>query len=796
MKRQQQAGYIWKVGRSWFGRWRDDVIENGQVCRRQCSAKLADVCDRFRTKADVRPLLVEKLRALNEGRSRPESTLPVADFVEKFYFKFIEENYKPSTIGGYKSLWRTYLSSRLKKIILRDFRTVDAAQLLNDIHRTTGLGRTTLKHIKSFLSGVFSYAKNQGVFDGMNPIHEATIPKKAAPSEETHATTLAEVLAFMDILDKSVVACFALALGLLCTFILVVVIARPSPGDYGITSSFGKRYLFSKFYPSHACQIPNTMGFAKNIFISHDSADVQPKVIPVENCGNLSFGDGFIHFFTSRKRNVRIYWPYAPEICSLFWIEREWPALRRWIGKNLDITIRPNMIGGSLAVIIDRNSNLRRIVGSKVSDDARFCPNVCPQLLLSHISTNSVGLPNRTPLKNRYKSIDGSCRKRSPGRISYTLLNAVLFITFGLRASYRLIVKGDDSAYFIPYKVLTPLCFLFLIAGWGFLLESFFYVTNPCSKGDDDMPDSSQDFHLNLDNVPRKYPLTSVIYRGTVIVIGRTNMANVLPIEKQVAVISALAEGSGIRQTERMTGVNRETIMKLGVRVGKGCAGLLDRKMRDLPCRQLQFDELWGFIGKKEKHVTPKDNPELGDVWTFCAIDPETKIVPSFKVGKRDSATANAFVADVKSRMANRVQISSDALKAYVEAIEESFGADVDFAQIIKTYTFDVSEERNYSAPEIVVTDKRRVSGFPDMSKASTSHIERLNGTTRLHMRRLTRLTYAFSKKLENFDAAVALHFAYYNFVKRHNTLRMTPAMAAGIERDFWTVSDLVEAVA
>jgi IS1 family transposase len=273
-------------------------------------------------------------------------------------------------------------------------------------------------------------------------------------------------------------------------------------------------------------------------------------------------------------------------------------------------------------------------------------------------------------------------------------------------------------------------------------------------------------------------------------------MANVLSIERQVAVISALAEGAGIRQTERMTGVNRETIMKLGVRVGKGCAGLLDRKMRDLPCRQLQFDELWGFIGKKEKHVTPEDNPELGDVWTFCAIDPETKIVPSFKVGKRDSATANAFVADVKSRMANRVQISSDALKAYVEAIEESFGADVDFAQIIKTYTFDVSEERNYSAPEIVVTDKRRVSGFPDMSKASTSHIERLNGTTRLHMRRLTRLTYAFSKKLENFDAAVALHFAYYNFVKRHNTLRMTPAMAAGIERDFWTVGDLVEAVA
>jgi hypothetical protein len=146
--------------------------------------------------------------------------------------------------------------------------------------------------------------------------------------------------------------------------------------------------------------------------------------------------------------------------------------------------------------------------------------------------------------------------------------------------------------------------------------------------------------------------------------------------------------------------------------------------------------------------------------------------------------------------MRNRVQISSDALSAYVSAIENSFGADVDFAQIIKTYVHDdsIHPERQYSPSEIVITEKKRVTGFPDMSLASTSHIERLNGTTRLHMRRLTRLTYAFSKKLENFEAAVALHFAYYNFVKRHNTLRATPAMAAGIERDFWTTADLVKA--
>jgi len=308
----------------------------------------------------------------------------------------------------------------------------------------------------------------------------------------------------------------------------------------------------------------------------------------------------------------------------------------------------------------------------------------------------------------------------------------------------------------------------------------------------------SQNYASHANTVPQKYLLTSVNYRGTVIAIGRMAMANVLPMTKQVAVISVLAEGSGIRQAERMTGVNRETIMKLGVRVGKGCTTLLDRKMRGLTCHQLQFDELWGFIGKKERHVRPDDDPQLGDVWTFCAIDRDTKLVPSFKVGKRDLATANAFVADVASRVKNRVQISSDALKAYVDAIEMNFGADVDFAQIVKTYIHEDSAnaERKYSASEIVLTEKKSVTGFPNMRLASTSNVERLNGTTRLHMRRLTRLTYAFSKKLENFEAAVGLHFAYYNFVKRHNTLRVTPAMEAGIERDFWTVENLIEAAA
>ncbi len=252
-----------------------------------------------------------------------------------------------------------------------------------------------------------------------------------------------------------------------------------------------------------------------------------------------------------------------------------------------------------------------------------------------------------------------------------------------------------------------------------------------------------------------------------------------------------------MRAISRITGVHQDTICRLGVRIGQGCAALLDAKMRNLDCYYLQLDEIWGFIGKKEKHVSFNDDPTLGDVWTFCAIDSETKIVPSFKVGKRNHITANAFLTDIASRLRSRPQISTDGLRAYVEAVENAFGMDVDYGMIFKNYGADSGEhhqERRYSAPEVTSIERRAVSGRPEMDLISTSHIERLNGTTRLHMRRLTRLTYAFSKKLENFEAAVALHFAYYNFVKRHGSLRMTPAMFAGIERDFWTVGDLVEA--
>ena len=273
-------------------------------------------------------------------------------------------------------------------------------------------------------------------------------------------------------------------------------------------------------------------------------------------------------------------------------------------------------------------------------------------------------------------------------------------------------------------------------------------------------------------------------------------MPNVLKKDKQITVIAALAEGMAIRQIERMTDIHRDTIMRLGVRVGKGCAAIMDEKMRDLECRDIQVDELWGFIQKKKKNIKESDDPQqVGDVWTFCAIDSQTKLVASYKVGKRDSLTANAFMTDLASRLKNRVQLSSDALPAYVEAVEQAFGADVDYGQIVKSYEAveSTAPQRRYSPPKLVSVHTNVITGDPLPPFISTSYVERLNLTTRHHMKRLARLTIAFSKKLENFEAAVGLHFAYYNFVKTHKTLRCSPAMAAGIENSHWTVGDLVE---
>lgn len=271
-------------------------------------------------------------------------------------------------------------------------------------------------------------------------------------------------------------------------------------------------------------------------------------------------------------------------------------------------------------------------------------------------------------------------------------------------------------------------------------------------------------------------------------------MANTLPIEKQIAVISALAEGSSIRSIERMTGVHRDTIMRLGVRVGQGCKRLMDDKLRNLACRRVEIDEVWGFVGMKAKTAKKLGaGPEMGDVWTWIALDADTKLVPAFAVGDRGQMVADAFIEDLAGRLTHRVQISTDALRAYESAIERAFGTDVDYGSIVKTFSSaQLEEQRRYSPPEVVAVERQVISGNPDPNLISTSHVEKQNHTLRMHCRRLSRLTNAFSKKLENFKAAVALHFAYYNFVKIHKSLRCTPAMAAGVVSSPWTVADLL----
>ena len=267
---------------------------------------------------------------------------------------------------------------------------------------------------------------------------------------------------------------------------------------------------------------------------------------------------------------------------------------------------------------------------------------------------------------------------------------------------------------------------------------------------------------------------------------------NKLSIDKQTAIISALVEGNSIRSVERMTGVHRDTIMRLMVRVGDGCQRLLDERMRDLPCKHLQLDEIWCYVGKKQRHVKEDDDlNKVGDFYTWVAIDSATKLIPSFKVGKRDSETGQVFVDDLASRLANRVQISSDGLNIYVDAIEESFGADVDYAQIVKTYEAEPIGPGRYSPPKVVKVEKSYITGNPDLGITSTSYVERQNLTMRMNMRRFTRLTNAFSKKVENLKAAVALHFAYYNFVRVHKTLRVTPAMEAGITDRIWSLREI-----
>jgi IS1 family transposase len=272
---------------------------------------------------------------------------------------------------------------------------------------------------------------------------------------------------------------------------------------------------------------------------------------------------------------------------------------------------------------------------------------------------------------------------------------------------------------------------------------------------------------------------------------------NKLSTERRVAILRALTEGCSLRSTSRMVGVSFNTVVKLLIDAGRACARFQHDAMRNLTCKRLQLDEIWGFVYAKEKNVPDAMRGEVGvgSIWTWVAIDAETKLIPSWLVGLRDGDYARAFVADLASRLAARVQVTTDGLRAYVDAMEEGFGGDVDYAVLHKIYGATQTDESRYSPAECVGCDKRKMTGTPDEDHISTSYIERQNLTIRMRNRRFTRLTNAFSKKLENLEHSIALHFFVYNFITRHMTLRMPPALKAHVTDHLWTFEELVEMI-
>jgi IS1 family transposase len=274
------------------------------------------------------------------------------------------------------------------------------------------------------------------------------------------------------------------------------------------------------------------------------------------------------------------------------------------------------------------------------------------------------------------------------------------------------------------------------------------------------------------------------------------SMANVLSTAKRAAVVAALVEGNSIRATVRMTSVSKNTVAKLLVELGTVCQSYTDEHLRNLPCKRLQVDEIWAFCYAKEKNVpeAKKGTFGYGDVWTFAAIDAESKLIPSWLVGSRDVGCATELMQDLAGRLANRVTITTDGLKAYVSAVEEAFGGDVDFAQLVKIYAASpTGPETRYSPADCLGCEKRAITGNPDPKHVSTSYIERQNLTMRMCIRRFTRLTNGFSKKIENHTAHVAVHFFHYNFCRPHMSLKgKTPCQVAGVEARRWSVEDMI----
>jgi IS1 family transposase len=269
---------------------------------------------------------------------------------------------------------------------------------------------------------------------------------------------------------------------------------------------------------------------------------------------------------------------------------------------------------------------------------------------------------------------------------------------------------------------------------------------------------------------------------------------NRLSLQKRAQIISALAEGTAINAVSRMTGVSKVTILKLLKDVGEACAKFENKALRNLTCKHIQSDEIWSFCYAKEKNVPHNKQGTFGygNVWTWTALDSDTKLLCSWMIGDRSAMTANSFMRDLASRLANRVQLTTDGLRAYLDAVEGAFGVDVDYAMLVKLYGNDREGEERYSPAECIGCRSVEITGNPDPKRISTSHVERFNLTIRMHMRRFTRLTNAHSKKIENHMHAFAIHAVHYNFVRIHQTIRVTPAMEAGISDHVWTMEDLV----
>jgi len=271
---------------------------------------------------------------------------------------------------------------------------------------------------------------------------------------------------------------------------------------------------------------------------------------------------------------------------------------------------------------------------------------------------------------------------------------------------------------------------------------------------------------------------------------------NTLSKERKIQILSALIEGNSIRSVERITSTHRDTIMRLLVRIGKGCQTLLDENLKGFHSRYLEADEIWTFVQKKERKLTPleKSKSDIGDQYVFVVLDAESKLVPTFAVGKRTVETTRNFISELKDKLKEngRVQLTTDSFGPYANVIEDYFGCEIDYAQQTKLYAAVNPGPGRYSPPRVSEVLSTVIQGNPDKRHICTSYIERHNLTMRMQLRRFTRLTNAFSKKLENLKASLALYFAYYNFLRIHATLRMTPAMAAGITDHLWNWENIL----